>query len=91
MMKIRSKAKDISCSIAFHVIYEIFKINLILLGKRFTFDGYFTFEVLIFVLLHENRFNDNQYWSLSCSENVFFALCENLIRINFNDSEVIIN
>ena len=59
MMKIRSKAKDISFSIAFHVMYEIFKINLILLGKIVTFDGYFLFEVLIFVLLHENRFNDD--------------------------------
>ena len=52
MMKIRSKAKDISISIAFHVMYEIFKINLILLGKIVTFDVYFPFEVLIFVLLH---------------------------------------
>ena len=59
MMKIRSKAKDISISIAFHVMYEIFKINLILLGKIVTFDGYVPFEVLIFVLLHENRFNDD--------------------------------
>ena len=59
MMKIWSKAKDISISIAFHVMYEIFKINLILLGKRVTFDGYVPFEVLIFVLLHKNRFNDD--------------------------------
>ena len=42
-----------------YYMYEIFKMNLILLGKRVTFDGYFPFEVLIFVLLHENRFNDD--------------------------------
>ena len=49
-MEIRSKAKDISYNIAFHVMYEIVKLNKNLIHKPVTIDGYRPFEVLIWVL-----------------------------------------
>ena len=58
MMEIRSKAKDISYSIAFHVMYEIVKRNKNLLDKPITIDGYRPFEVLIWVLVSEHKYYD---------------------------------
>ena len=51
-------AKDISHSIASEVLYEIIKVNPYLLDKRFIYDGYFTLEVLIQILVvSENKFH----------------------------------
>lgn len=58
MMEIRSAAKDISYSIAFHVMYEIVNRNKNLLHKPITIDGYRPFEVLIWVLVSEHKYND---------------------------------
>ena len=73
MMKIRTEAKNISFSIAFHVMYEIVKMNPILLEKRITFDGYFPLQVLVSVLIHENRFNDDRPDEL-CIIRVFYDI-----------------
>ena len=52
-MKIQRKAKDVSTNIAFHVMYEIVKLNKNLIYKPVTVDGYRPFEVLIWALASE--------------------------------------
>ena len=59
MMEIRSAAKDITYSIAFHVMYKIVNRNKNLIHKPITIDGYRPFEVLIWVLVSEHKYYDH--------------------------------
>ena len=58
MMEIQSAVKDISYSIACHVMYEKVNMNKNLLDKPITIGGYYPFEVLIWVLVSEHEFYD---------------------------------
>ena len=55
-MEIRSAAKDISYSIAFHFMYEIVNRNKNILHEPITIDGNWPFQVLIWALVSEHKY-----------------------------------